>query len=69
MIGGRQTALGFGSASKTQITAQEDDRPTPPLQRERPLPSRLDVQALAAHEKLMQSMGEKAIWNKYRQPS
>ncbi|MEJ8310673.1 DNA polymerase III subunit epsilon [Agrobacterium larrymoorei] len=69
MIGGRQTALGFGSASKAQISSQMDDQPVAPLQRERPLPSRLDVQALAAHEKLVQSMGEKAIWNKYRQSS
>ncbi|WP_113267529.1 DNA polymerase III subunit epsilon [Agrobacterium cavarae] len=67
MIGGRQTALGFGSASKTQASMQVDDQPVAPMQRERSLPPRLDVQALAAHEKLVQSMGDKAIWNKYRQ--
>lgn len=67
MIGGRQTALGFGAASKTQASMQVDDQPLAPMQRERSLPPRLDVQALAAHEKLVQSMGDKAIWNKYRQ--
>lgn len=67
MIGGRQTALGFGSASKTQASMQVDDQSMAPMQRERSLPQRLDVQALAAHEKLVQSLGDKAIWNKYRQ--
>lgn len=67
MIGGRQTALGFGSASKTQASMQVEDQPMAPMQRKRSLPPRLDVQALAAHEKLVQSMGDKAIWNKYRQ--
>ncbi|WHA41289.1 DNA polymerase III subunit epsilon [Agrobacterium larrymoorei] len=67
MIGGRQTALGFGAAAKTEVIVVEDDTLAAPMQREKPLQPRLDVQALAAHEKLIQAMGEKAIWNKYRQ--
>lgn len=67
MIGGRQTALGFGAAAKTEVIVVEDDAPAAPMQREKPLQPRLDMQALAAHEKLVQAMGEKAIWNKYRQ--
>lgn len=67
MIGGRQTALGFGSAAKTEVIVIEDDAPVVPMLRERPLQPRLDMEAIAAHEKLVQAMGEKAIWNKYRQ--
>ncbi|QCI96654.1 DNA polymerase III subunit epsilon [Agrobacterium larrymoorei] len=67
MIGGRQTALSFGAAAKTEVIVVEDDTLAAPMQREKPLQPRLDVQALAAHEKLIQAMGEKAIWNKYRQ--
>ena len=44
-----------------------EDGPVVPLQRTNPLAPRLDVEAIAAHEKLVQSMGDKAIWNKYRQ--
>lgn len=67
MIGGRQTALGFGAAAKNEVIVIEDDGPAAPMQRPNPLAPRLDVEAIAAHEKLVQSMGEKAIWNKYRQ--
>ncbi|WP_320201042.1 DNA polymerase III subunit epsilon [Agrobacterium sp. rho-13.3] len=68
MIGGRQTALGFGSAAKSQVTEiDEDDVPLEALSRTNPLPSRLDPEAAAAHGKLVLAMGDKAIWNKYRQ--
>ncbi|NTJ43482.1 DNA polymerase III subunit epsilon [Agrobacterium larrymoorei] len=67
MIGGRQTALGFGSTARNEVIVIEDEGPLTPLQRSNPLPPRLDVEAIAAHEKLVESMGDKAIWNKYRQ--
>jgi DNA polymerase-3 subunit epsilon len=67
MIGGRQTALGFGSAAKTQSTGIVEDVPVEGITRERTLPSRLDADAAAAHGKLVLSMGDKAIWNKYQQ--
>ncbi len=67
MIGGRQTALGFGSAAKTQSTSIVDDVPIEALTRQNPLPSRLNADVAAAHGKLILSMGDKAIWNKYQQ--
>lgn len=66
MIGGRQTALGFGSTAKTQSIVVDDQQTFEPLQRERPLAPRLDSDVIAAHEKLVQTMGAKAIWNRYR---
>ncbi len=67
MIGGRQTALGFGGAVKSKVTEVVDDVPMEALVRTRPLPPRLDPATVAAHQKLVQAMGEKAIWNKYLQ--
>lgn len=67
MIGGRQTALGFGAGSKQQaVTIEDDDVPHEPLQRPHPLPSRLDAETIAAHGKLVLGMGDKAIWNRYQ---
>ncbi|NTF08630.1 DNA polymerase III subunit epsilon [Agrobacterium rubi] len=67
MIGGRQTALGFGSSAKTRSTSLVEDVPIEALTREKPLPSRLNPDVAAAHGKLVLSMGDKAIWNKYQQ--
>ncbi|NTE87553.1 DNA polymerase III subunit epsilon [Agrobacterium rubi] len=67
MIGGRQTALGFGSSAKTRSTSLVEDVPIEALTREKPLPSRLNPDVAAAHCKLVLSMGDKAIWNKYQQ--
>jgi DNA polymerase-3 subunit epsilon len=67
MIGGRQTALGFGGAVKTETTAVIEDIPLEPLHRPRALAARLDAEAAAAHGKLVLAMGDKAIWNKYAQ--
>ncbi|SCX18048.1 DNA polymerase III subunit epsilon [Agrobacterium sp. DSM 25558] len=67
MIGGRQTALGFGSAAKTQTVNVVDEVPSEPLHRIKPLPPRLDAETAAAHGKLVLVMGDKAIWNKYQQ--
>ena len=66
MIGGRQTALGFGSAAKQEAVIIEDDVPLEPLQRPRALASRLDTETVAAHGKLVLGMGDKAIWNRYQ---
>ncbi len=66
MIGGRQTALGFGSAVKSQVNETVDDVPLEALVRSRPLPPRLDAETAAAHGKLVLAMGDKAIWNKYQ---
>jgi len=65
MIGGRQTALGFGAIAKTQINDVVDEGPADLPVRPRSLPSRLDAETAAAHGKLVLAMGDKAIWNKY----
>lgn len=66
LIGGRQTALGFGGeerrADGEMVEAISYEMPV----RERPLKPRMTVEELAAHEKLVASLGEKAIWNKYQ---
>lgn len=67
MIGGRQTALGFGAVAKTETTTVVDDVSFEPVSRPRPLAARLDAEAAAAHGKLVLAMGDKAIWNKYAQ--
>lgn len=65
MIGGRQTALGFGSAVKSTVNEVIDDIPLELPVRTRPLPSRIDAETAVAHEKLVAAMGDKAIWKKY----
>lgn len=66
LIGGRQTALGFGgeerSADGEIVEVISFELPV----RERPLKPRITVEEVAAHEKLVASLGEKAIWNKYQ---
>ncbi len=66
MIGGRQTALGFGSVVKEETVVVEDEGPIEAMHRVRPLPQRLDTDAAAAHGKLVLAMGDKAIWNRYQ---
>ena len=66
MIGGRQTALGFGGATKARTNDVVDEGPIDIPVRPRALPSRLDPETAAAHGKLVLAMGDKAIWNKYR---
>ncbi|UHS57866.1 DNA polymerase III subunit epsilon [Agrobacterium vaccinii] len=65
MIGGRQTALGFGAVAKTQVNEVVDEGPIEVVARPRALPPRLDADTAAAHGKLVLAMGDKAIWNKY----
>lgn len=65
MIGGRQTALGFGVAAKAKVDEVVDEGPTEILTRPRVLPPRLNSETAAEHEKLVLAMGDKAIWNKY----
>lgn len=65
MIGGRQTALGFGVAAKAKVDEVVDEGPTEILTRPRVLPPRLDADTAAEHGKLVLAMGDKAIWNKY----
>ncbi|MEX3010833.1 DNA polymerase III subunit epsilon [Hoeflea sp. TYP-13] len=65
MNGGRQAALGLsekdasGSAQNRQNTVASTGR------RPEPLPSRMSDEERAAHQKLVEGLGEKALWNNY----
>lgn len=67
MIGGRQAALGLGTAEigrKTLVEA-DDDVILPLGSRPNPLGPRLTEEDRAAHAAMVGKMGDKAIWSKY----
>jgi DNA polymerase-3 subunit epsilon len=67
MIGGRQAALGLGTAENGRKTLVEaDDEIIQPLGiRPRPLAPRLSEEERAAHAAMVEKMGAKAIWARY----
>jgi DNA polymerase-3 subunit epsilon len=67
MIGGRQAALGLGTAENGRKTLVEaDDEIIQPLGiRPRPLAPRLSQEERAAHAAMVEKMGAKAIWARY----
>ena len=67
MIGGRQAALGLGTAESGRKTLVEvEDEVIEPLgARPSPLASRLSETDRAAHAAMVEKMGAKAIWAKY----
>jgi DNA polymerase-3 subunit epsilon len=66
LIGGRQTALGFGGAEARRSQVQQSQQPAIALRpRPMPLASRLRVEEVEAHMALVAKMGDKAIWLKY----
>ncbi|MCR6501469.1 DNA polymerase III subunit epsilon [Shinella sp. CPCC 101442] len=67
MIGGRQAALGLGSAENGRRTFvdAEDEVILPLGARPRPLAPRLTDAERAAHDAIVENMGAKAIWGKY----
>ncbi|MGI2036008.1 DNA polymerase III subunit epsilon [Rhizobium panacihumi] len=69
MIGGRQTALGLVEEKKVikVIEEADDDIVVDIPPRARPLPIRLSANDMDAHQKLIATMGEKAIWKQYQQ--
>jgi DNA polymerase-3 subunit epsilon len=65
MNGGRQAALGLtqsGSNSSQQVDQQEIVETG---QRPEPLPQRLSSDEAAAHHKLVEGLGDKALWKNY----
>ncbi len=64
LIGGRQTTFGLTAAVRKQFTTQ---RTTSPTQRPTPLPQRLTEVEQQAHETMVKSLGENALWLKYGQ--
>ena len=67
MIGGRQAALGLGTAESGRKTLVEvEDEVIEPIgARPRPLAPRLSEADRAAHAAMVEKMGGKAIWAKY----
>ncbi|WP_337184654.1 DNA polymerase III subunit epsilon [Shinella sp.] len=67
MIGGRQAALGLGTAEagRQTLVDVEDEVVHPLGLRPRPLAPRLSEEERAAHAAMVQTMGAKAIWAKY----
>lgn len=70
LIGGKQSALVLDSFSSSGAGAGNDRQIEIVIAaRPEPLPSRLSEAELAAHEKLVGSLGEKAIWAKLLAPA
>ncbi len=66
MIGGKQAALGLEVNPARQQTDDRVSAASRPVLKERPkpLPSRLTTQEQAAHQQLVEQLGDNAIWNK-----
>ena len=67
MIGGRQAALGLGTAEngRKTLVENEDEVIAPLATRPRPLAPRVTEGEQAAHNAMVEKMGAKAIWAKY----
>lgn len=65
LIGGKQTALGFGGASDGRAGGRVATDVIEIIARPVPLVPRLTVEEAAAHAALVGKLGEKAIWAKY----
>jgi len=64
LIGGRQPGLTLEQNKRASMPVQKS-RCTKNLKRAKPLDQRLDQSEAAAHQELIESMGEKAIWKSY----
>ena len=66
LLGGKQTSLGLSVQSASENKNGNEQGIEIVLKaRPQPLPSRLTEDDLAAHQKLVDKMGDKAIWKKY----
>jgi DNA polymerase III subunit epsilon len=66
MIGGRQAAFGLVDVGQVTTVVEVEEVEVVTLQRPRPLTPRLTEADLQAHQALVNSMGEKALWGRYR---
>ncbi len=66
MTGGRQAALGFGGVATVEKTDRGDENFAPLTKRAKPLPARITQAEIDAHQAMLEEMGDKATWNKYR---
>lgn len=65
LIGGKQTALGFGGAGDVKGGRVAVREVVEVIARPRPLAPRLSVEEIAAHAEMVGKLGDKAIWAKY----
>ncbi|SIR28463.1 DNA polymerase-3 subunit epsilon [Rhizobium sp. RU35A] len=66
MIGGRQAALVLGSSQQTTTVVEVEETETIVLTRPRPLKPRLSEAEIEAHQSMVKTMGDKALWSRYR---
>ncbi|MCO5734624.1 DNA polymerase III subunit epsilon [Rhizobium sp. SSA_523] len=66
MIGGRQAALGLSGVEQVTTVVEVDTVDVSALIRPRPLPPRLTEEAVREHQAMIASLGEKALWSRYR---
>lgn len=65
LIGGKQTALGFGGAGESRSGRPASEFPIEVAVRTNPLPPRLTIEEVTVHTEMVAKMGDKAIWGKY----
>ncbi|MCY1665367.1 DNA polymerase III subunit epsilon [Rhizobium sp. SL86] len=65
MIGGRQAALGLGGTERVTTVVEVEEVEIVALSRPRPLAPRLTPEEVEAHQTMVKSMGDKAIWSRY----
>ncbi|WP_137130627.1 DNA polymerase III subunit epsilon [Rhizobium sp. FY34] len=66
MIGGRQAAFGLVNSGQVTKVVEEEEVEIVALTRPRPLALRLNDQDREAHQALIKSLGEKALWGRYQ---
>ena len=66
MIGGRQAALVLGSSQQTTTVVEVEETETIVLTRPRTLKPRLSEAEIEAHQSMVKTMGDKALWSRYR---
>jgi DNA polymerase III subunit epsilon len=69
LLGGRQAALGLDSIATPVAGNAEVVAGGPAMARPKPLSPRLHPEDLVRHVTFVETLGEKALWNKYRRTS
>ncbi len=64
LIGGRQPDLILSAVRRPGSDGADTDRDWRPMPRPRPMPARLTAQEMAAHQALIDSMGDAALWKR-----
>lgn len=64
LIGGRQPDFGLGSATQSSASGASAESEWRPFARPAPLPPRITKEEAAAHQALLDKMGDGALWKK-----